>query len=285
MDKFVEKHIRDLKKLRDKNITARTTQATKKIIDQIIQLYTDRRIARVSTAESLIKGLLSTDKRTYDKAFEKFRENIDKWKGSETLSKRLTEAKKKKQKKTYFIEFLIYWYYKGDLKESGITAKKTFTHLGIHFFRVFNKEAETQPESATITIYEEFPKDIIGKRIFRWVSLEDYGKGSKQNPEYLKAIELLENDDEFKAEYDKMTMYYDSIGCVKIKSVKVVIDKGEKYNIMEDNLTNADANVSIYHRYIHTPLSLSADTIHKAINKGHYIKNQCWINCLMDSLW
>lgn len=99
MDKFVEKHIRDLKKLRDKNVTARTPQTTIKRIDQIIKLYTDRRIARVSTAESLIKGLLSTDKRTYDKAFDKFKQNIDKWKGSETLSKKITEAKKKNQKK------------------------------------------------------------------------------------------------------------------------------------------------------------------------------------------
>eukprot|EP00438_Fugacium_kawagutii_P023181 Skav227407 [mRNA] locus=scaffold5580:24324:27602:- [translate_table: standard] len=79
-----------------------------------------------------------------------------------------------------------------------------------------------------------------------------------------------------------MTVHYDSIGCVKIKSVELVNDKGEKYNIMNENLTDADENISIYHRYIHTPLSLKADTIGKAIEKGHYIKNQCWINCLMD---
>ena len=268
--------------IRDKNVTAKTTQATKKRIDQIIKLYTDRKIARVSTAENLIKGLLSTNKRTYDKAFQKFKDNIDKWNGAETLSKRLTEAKKKKQKKTYFVEYLLYWYYKGDLKESGITQKKAFSHLGIHFFRVFDKGVENQPESATITITEEFPKDMIGKRIFRWESIEDFGKGNKQNPEYLRAIELLENDDDFKNQYEAIRYHYDSIGCLKIKSVEMVNDKGEKYNIMDDNLTNADENVSIYHNYIHTPLSLDADTIHKAINKGHYIKNQCWVNCLMD---
>jgi hypothetical protein len=54
MDKFVESGINQLKTLRRKNITDKTTQATKKRIDQIIQLYKDRKIARVSTAERLI---------------------------------------------------------------------------------------------------------------------------------------------------------------------------------------------------------------------------------------
>eukprot|EP00438_Fugacium_kawagutii_P006184 Skav207472 [mRNA] locus=scaffold3545:496284:499559:- [translate_table: standard] len=79
-----------------------------------------------------------------------------------------------------------------------------------------------------------------------------------------------------------MRVHYDSIGCIKIKSVEVVNDKGEKYNIMNENLTNADENVSIYHTYIHTSLNPDADTIKRAINKGHYIKNQCWVNCFMD---
>ena len=61
MDKFVESGINQLKTLRRKNITDKTTQATKKRIDQIIQLHKDRKIARVSTAERLIKGLTSTD--------------------------------------------------------------------------------------------------------------------------------------------------------------------------------------------------------------------------------
>lgn len=100
-----------------------------------------------------------------DKAFQKFRDNIDKWKGAETLSKRLTEAKKNKQKRTYFVEYLIYWYYKGNLKESGIKQKKAFTHLEIHCLKGF-KKIENQPESANIIINEEFPKDIIGRRIF-----------------------------------------------------------------------------------------------------------------------
>lgn len=40
---------------------------------------------------------------------------------------------------------------------------RRYVPRGVHFSTVFNKEAETQPESATIAILDEFPKDLIGK--------------------------------------------------------------------------------------------------------------------------
>ena len=67
MNDFVRKHIDDLKALKTKSITDKTTQATIKRIDQIIKLYSERKIARVSTAEKFIKGLTSTDKKLMTK--------------------------------------------------------------------------------------------------------------------------------------------------------------------------------------------------------------------------
>ena len=67
MNDFVKKHISDLKILKAELITDKTIQATKKRIDQIIKLYSDRKIARVSTAERFIKGLTSTDKKLMTK--------------------------------------------------------------------------------------------------------------------------------------------------------------------------------------------------------------------------
>ena len=68
---------------------------------------------------------------------------------------------------------------------------------------------------------------MIGKIIFRWEDIEDMGRVNKQNPEYLKTIELLEKDDDFKNEYEMMRVHNDSIGCIRIKLVEVVNDKGE----------------------------------------------------------
>eukprot|EP00438_Fugacium_kawagutii_P015581 Skav229714 [mRNA] locus=scaffold49:189255:192446:+ [translate_table: standard] len=50
---------------------------------------------------------------------------------------------------------------------------------------------------------------------------------------------------------------------------------------MTTNLTDA-TNVDIYHQYIHTHLNTDADTIKRGIEKGHYMKNQCWRNALID---
>eukprot|EP00438_Fugacium_kawagutii_P012227 Skav223953 [mRNA] locus=scaffold798:243805:247131:- [translate_table: standard] len=50
---------------------------------------------------------------------------------------------------------------------------------------------------------------------------------------------------------------------------------------MTENLTDAE-NVSIYHRYINTPIQMEAPTIKEAIHKGHYQKNMCWVNALTD---
>ena len=64
MDKFVKSQISQLEELAQANTKANTRQATKKRVKQIIQLYKDRKIAKIATAESMIKGLLSTDKKS-----------------------------------------------------------------------------------------------------------------------------------------------------------------------------------------------------------------------------
>jgi len=55
-NKFVERNISELKKLKRKQITDTTTKATQKRIDEIIKLYTERKISNVATAENYIRG-------------------------------------------------------------------------------------------------------------------------------------------------------------------------------------------------------------------------------------
>ena len=280
MDKFVESGINQLKTLRRKNITDKTTQATKKRIDQIIQLYKDRKIARVSTAERLIKGLTSTDKKMYDKTFNEFKSKIDEWKKAPTLSERLNEKKKQKakakEKKTFFVNFILYYYLRGNLKELSIKSKKAFTHQEVHYFRVRYDNNESATIQAT-----EFIKVDKNERIFRWENADDIGDPKKQNSKYLDVMNLLRDDNEFDKVIKSLTMYYDNLGCIKILSVEELKGNGERMNILDENLTDA-TNVDTYHHYINTPLKLDAETIKKGIEKGHYIENVCWRNALMD---
>ena len=179
-NKFVERNISELKKLKHKQITDNTTKATQKRIDEIIKLYTERKISNVATAENLIKGLTSTNKKIYDKTFQTYKDNIQKFKETKPLKERMGEAKRRKVKKTYFVEFLLYTYFKGNLKESGIKQKPAFTHQGVYYFTI-----SFQEKNATIKA-NDFPKELIGSRIFRWTEVEHFENPEKDNPDFWK---------------------------------------------------------------------------------------------------
>ena len=57
MNKFVESNIRQLKKLKGKQITDKTTQATKKRIDEIIRLYSERKLSNGANRRELYQRL------------------------------------------------------------------------------------------------------------------------------------------------------------------------------------------------------------------------------------
>ena len=159
-----------------------------------------------------------------------------------------------------------------------IRSKPAFKHRQHSFF-------PKQYDNFTATIKATaFSKDIIGKRIFRMIGdpNTEYGiRGDTKNNEFSNTLELLRTDKDFKKDYEQMTAFYNDIECIKILSVDMVNKDGEKFVILTENLRDA-TNVSIFNRYIHTPLRMNEDTIHKAINKGNYIENECWINALTD---
>ena len=175
---FVVKNISDLNKLKNKSVSDNTSKTNKKRIDEVIKLYTQRKISNVATAENLIKGLTSSNKKTYDKTLQKYNDNIKKFKDAKPLKERMGEAKKRNQKNTYFVPYVLYWYFKGDkkdLEESGIKQKPAFIHQGVYYFTT-----SFSAQSATIKV-SEFPREIVGKRIFRWEDADNIPQGDMMN--------------------------------------------------------------------------------------------------------
>ena len=107
MNKFIQRNINQLKRQKTRSIEG-ATKATVKRIDEIIKLYTERKISNKTTAENLIKGLTSDNKKVYDKALQKYKESVKDLKERQPLNKRMAEARKKKEKNTYLINFLLY---------------------------------------------------------------------------------------------------------------------------------------------------------------------------------
>ena len=97
MSKFLQRHINELNKLK-RNSTHNANNATKKRVDEIIKLYTERKLSNVATAENYIKGSTSTSKKVYDKAFQKYKDNIKKTKDTKPLNERMAEARANNKK-------------------------------------------------------------------------------------------------------------------------------------------------------------------------------------------
>ena len=276
MNKFVQRNINELKRLKQRN-TKNSNKATVKGVEEIIKLYTERNISNVATAENLIKGLTSDDKRTYEKAFQKYKDNINKFKEAKPIKERIAETKERKKDKTYFINFQIYTW----RSPRNEKMKSAFSKNGVKYYI-----DSFDVKQATIKIKEEFPKDIIKQVVYRYEDAVRNETGSithgNENEMFRKLIKFLRTDDEFNDTFEELMRYYDNLfQAIKITSVEFVNSKGEKLDILRENLTDA-TNISIYHRYITTPIYMEASTIHKAIQNGNHIENECWINALTD---
>ena len=272
MNRLILRNLNDLRTLKRENIEG-ATKANVKRIDEIIKLYGERKISNIATAENLIKGLTSSNKKVYDKAFQKYKDSIKEFKEKKPLNQRMAETKKRKKKNTYLVSFQLY---KRGVPEER-KQKPAFRANGFAYYLV-----SFDLHSATIKA-SEFPnRDAINKRILKHLSVEDDASNTV-NPEFTEIIELLKSDEEFNSWLNVFENYGypNPIDAIKITDVELENEEGEKYNIITENLRDS-VNVSIYHRYVHTPIVQNADTLKEAISKGNYIDNECWINLLTD---
>ena len=299
MSKFLQRNISELNKLK-RNSTQNANNATKKRVDEIIKLYTERKLSNVATAENYIKGLTSTDKKVYDKAVQKYKDNSKKIKDTKPLNERMAEAKAKNEEedeagikqyrkpkgnelsaryktKTYFIQFMLYTA-REESKRTKIKSKPAFKRRLMNFCTKTYDNFNITIQARTIST------DIIRKRIFQYLGNSDIQCGRNSDTpknEFYDTLNLLTTDEDFNEVYREMTEFYNDIECVKILSVERMNKNGEKFNILTENLRDA-TNVSMHHKYLHTPIKMSEGTIQKAIKKGNYIENECWINSLTD---
>ena len=69
-------------------------QKQQKKLDEVIELYTERKTSNVATAENYIKDVTSDNQIIYDKIFDKFKSTIQKFKEQTTLNKGMKDTKK-----------------------------------------------------------------------------------------------------------------------------------------------------------------------------------------------
>ena len=70
------------------------------------------------------------------------------------------------------------------------------------------------------------------------------------------------------------------IVCIKVKDVDRV-DGDTDFIPVDENLIDS-SHVSMFHRYIQTPLNPECETREETFKVNHYHEAQCWLNTITD---
>ena len=293
--KIIRNHLRNLridaknytKNIKRRNPKPKQNQTEK--VNEVIRLFEERKITQNTTAQKLIKGLLSPKPAEYQKALTQYKENIDKWKDNEPLNKRMASAKeenkRKHKKKRYLIDFLLY------VELDKEKAKKINIAFYDDYDRAFGwinyeiRQASIKPD-IEVNIPDEVINNFVIKepekgqeRVERKFRKSKKGKNYYDNKLLQHIKEILRNDPKVLEFYSKYPPDY--IAAAKILSIEEIEDGDGKREQKKEKLKNAE-NVSMYHEYIETVFKPNASTIKEAIARNDYIENECWVNALVE---
>ena len=275
MNKFIRSNLNNLNKLKEQT-TKDVNKTTKKRIEHIIKLYGDRLIMNIATAENLIKGLTSKNKKIYDKALKRYKEILEELKnnGNTYLVNfqcyNIRDPAKAKIKPAFSKGGRHYYIENFDIRQATVKAKDfNKTWIKKMTFRHFYKGEAG---------YEELNEKYKDNQILDHKTIERV-----PNPEFIELIKIMSTDKDFKELMEFLSAYYDNVfDAIKIQGVELVKKNGKKIDIMKQDLTDAGENVSIYHRYVLTEVKPIMGYLKGAMEKTEHTKNQCWKNALVD---
>ena len=249
----------------------RINQSTRTQVQNIINLYSDRKIAQFTTADNLIRKLTTAKtEKDKEKAEKDYNKIYDKHRDKQKLSQRMAEAKEESKRtgrtnprkpRAYSINVHLY-----QLKtESHQLLSVSFRDSrGRAYVPIYMRDL-TANVATTAWI-----ENLARRRIFR--------DEKKETKTFHRLKLLLMTDDSFKADVSYAKGY---IACIKVNYTERV-DNADAFKPQDEDLTNSTENVSMYHRYIQTPLDPQYETFKEAIKIKHYVKNECWFNTLTD---
>ena len=155
------------------------SEKVRDIIQEIIDLYNDRKIAQFSTAQKLIMDLKSENARTVNGAIRRFEKKASQWRTNEELAERM----RANTKKEYAITFRVY-----SKTDKGTGGDAFVDNYGIKYKMIIDERQVILKSSEKDLI----PRNIINKYVVR----DEYENFIK----FLKA--KLQQKEISKREYD-----------------------------------------------------------------------------------
>ena len=268
-------------------------------INTIIDLFEDRKISQFSTANNIIQGIITTNKRelakglkNYDKAIEKYqdatpigeRETVKKATekavearkkgaintrlrkeiGEDKLSKasgaitRIAKERLLKDRKLYSVKFMLF-------TTQDYRPKSAFVINGRPYYVILNPSVRTASIKS-----QKWIEKMLKVKVLRY----------RDSALFKRMMVTFRSDPTFRRTTEQAMFNY--VDAIRIESIDFIDENVEDYDVLTDELTDANNNVSIYHDYIQTEVNPDCLRMKDALAKGHHIENECWINTLKD---
>ena len=283
------------------------SERVRDIIQEVIDLYSDRKIANYSTAEKLIKNLKSENSRTVNGAIRRFEKKASQWRTNEELAERM----RANTKKEYAITFRVY-----SKTDTGTGGDAFVDNYGIKYRMIIDErqvilkisEKDSIPRNIINKYvvrdeYEKFMKFLKAKLQQKEISNREYdARATVENFKQENLLEgpprkrfvwvihntelfestlkrLLKADRIFRQQFHNLESYADGI---KIKDISEITSRSKKRKSEAEEMLRDGKQISMYHSYINTELEESYDSFYDAIRDEGIFEDECWINSLND---
>ena len=292
--KLIRNYIQNLKSIRDAK-RGKVPNQTMTKINNVIDLYEDRKISQFTTAVNLINGLTTGNAKSKEKGNKAYQKAVEKYEDKAPITQRMRntpakarQVKKEKaveqnkqqvlrrirqkmavrqiqdkasqklfgNRKRYSVSYMLF------SVEPRNSKRVAFKVNGVSFYPLL-----TNPAVRTANIKSNaFIEEIVKRKI-----TSDFDKHL-----FKKVLMVMKTDQSFRSQMQSL----EYVDAIRLENVELIEADGD-YDATTENLRNAD-NVSIYHRFVETEIDTSYATVKQALAKQNYREGECWINALVE---
>ena len=272
--KTIRNNIQILKNLRDSKV-GRVPASIQSKINKLTDLYEQRKIVQLSTAQNLINDISTNNTKKREKALEKYEKKIEKYDTAQPAGERMAEqAKKAREARTE----------KGVVKKVRVRLREKSKASAISRLVKVARDrgiGNRKLYSIKYMLYslEPIGRIVRGKRIngLIYYPMFEGGRNKEANIRVGEFIETLTNrtvtKQQEKPMFKKLLMFLktdsglrdampdmlDYVDAIQITQVIRVDDDGNPYNIEDEGLRDT-SNVAIYHFYHETVIDPEKET-------------------------
>ena len=300
--KLIRNYIQNLKNIRDAK-QGKVPNQTMTKINNVINLYEDRKISQFTTAVNLINGLTMGNAKAKEKGIKQYEKAVAKYEDKAPITGRMKATVKKARKgkevkevvrktdkqpvfkrkaigglstkakdifkgrKNYDVKYMLF-----SMSNRSGAKKASFILDGVAYYPLIllTRGNASVVGSANVKA-NEFIETLVKRRIRQYHDTEKFL--------FRELMITMNSSSEFKEATGHLIEYADAI---RIESVEIVETDTGGYDEKEEPLQQGNS-ISTYYRYIQTEVNAEAETMKEALHKQNYRENECWINALLEN--